>query len=67
MQHRIDGYMPPGPIIPNFKPTSLAINNVESRAGIGRPRGAALSGVPVAGSATAASVISAPNETGDLL
>lgn len=58
--------MTPGTIIANFKPTYPTTNNVESRAGIGQPEGAAGSGSTFAVPAMA-SAMSAPIETGDLI
>jgi len=57
--------MSPNSKIANFKPTYAALNNVQSRAGIGQREGAARFELTVAG--PAASVTTAPNETGDLL
>jgi hypothetical protein len=58
--------MPQGTLRHNLKPTSPAINNVESRAGIAQPEGAAVFESCVAVSAMVSSS-SAPNETGDLI
>jgi hypothetical protein len=58
--------MTPEKLLANFKPTYTALNNVESRAGIAQPQGAAFSGSTFAIQATA-SAMSAPIETGDLL
>lgn len=62
----VNRLMTPGTIIAHFKPTYPATNNVESRAGIGQPEGAARSGSTFAVPAMA-SAISAPIETGDLI
>jgi hypothetical protein len=58
--------MPQGTLLHNLKPTSPAINNVESRAGIVWPEGAADFESCVAVPAMV-SGSTAPNETGDLL
>jgi hypothetical protein len=58
--------MTPGTTIANFKPTYPAPNNVESRAGIGQPEGAARSASTVAVPAMASAMF-APIETGDLI
>jgi hypothetical protein len=58
--------MTPANKIANFKPTSPALNNVESRAGIGQLQGAAFSALTGVKPAMA-SAMSAPIETGDLL
>jgi hypothetical protein len=50
----------------HFKTTSPALNNVESRAGIGQLEGAAQSAITVALPVTV-SAMSAPIETGELL